>query len=44
MNLGAGPLGFLKILQHADQIELASNRAEQLEDYFALCLSAHHAT
>lgn len=44
MNLGAGPLGFLKILQHAGQIELASTRAEQLEDYFALCLSAHHAT
>ena len=44
MDLGAGPLGFLKILQHAGQIELASTRAEQLEDYFALCLSAHHAT
>ena len=44
INLGDGPLGFLKILQHAGQIELASTRAEQLEDYFALCLSAHHAT
>jgi hypothetical protein len=44
MDLGSGPLGFLRILQHGGQIELASTRAEQLEDYFALCLSAHHAT
>ncbi len=44
MDLGSGPLGFLKILQHGNQIELAGTREEQLEDYFALCLSAHHAT
>lgn len=44
IDLAAGPLGFLVILQHAGQIDLAATRAEQLEDYFALCLSAHHAT
>ena len=44
MDLGAGPLGFLAILQHGDRIERPTRRSEQLEDYFALCLSAHHAT
>ncbi len=44
INLGAGPWGFLRILRHGEQIALAATRAEQLEDYFALCLSAHHAT
>jgi hypothetical protein len=44
MDLGGGPLGFLRILRHGEQIALAGTRAEQLEDYFALCLSAHHAT
>lgn len=44
MELGGGPLGFLRILQHGEQIEQAAMRSEQLEDYFALCLSAHHAT
>lgn len=44
IDLGTGPLGFLRILQNAGQIDLAGKRSEQLEDYFALCLSAHHAT
>ncbi len=44
LDLSSGPLGFLRVLQHAAQIQLATTRAEQLEDYFALCLSAHHAT
>ncbi|MBY0505058.1 MAG: hypothetical protein K2X03_14185 [Bryobacteraceae bacterium] len=45
MDLGlGGPLGFLTILQNGGRIDFGTRRAEQLEDYFALCLSAHHAT
>lgn len=44
MDLGQHPLGFLTILQHAHLIDLPGRRSEQLEDYFALCLAAHHAT
>ena len=44
IDLGSGPFGFLTILQNADRIEQSPGRAGQLEDYFALCLSAHHAT
>jgi len=44
IQLGDDPLGFLTILQNSHLIDLPELRAHQLEDYFALCLSAHHAT
>lgn len=42
LEQGSGPTGFLRILLRGR--ELADEGARELEDYFALCLAAHHAT
>ncbi|WP_310394973.1 hypothetical protein [Hymenobacter sp.] len=43
--LGGHPYGWLDILRAADALPATpSPSAEEREDYFALCLAAHHAT
>ena len=45
IEMAAHPYGWLEILKSANSIEAAHNpTTEQREDYFALCLSCHHAT
>ena len=45
IELGGTPQGFLRILANWKNIHCANAcRAEQLQDYFALCLACHHAT
>jgi hypothetical protein len=45
IELGGTPDGFLRVLSSWDNIHRPGlHHAEQLQDYFALCLSAHHAT
>lgn len=45
IELGATPEGFLRILASWKNIRQAGlNPAEQLQDYFAVCLACHHAT
>jgi hypothetical protein len=45
IGLGGGPDGFLRILHSAANLQAPDLAAgEQLQDYFALCLAAHHAT
>jgi len=45
IELGAPPDGFLRVLASWENIHRPDlNHAEQLQDYFALCLSCHHAT
>jgi len=43
--MGADALGYVDILQHAENLEPARDPStEQREDYFALCIASHHAT
>ncbi|HYG75835.1 MAG TPA: hypothetical protein VEK08_12595 [Planctomycetota bacterium] len=43
--MGADPLGFVDILQNAGLLQASDNPTTgQREDYFALCIAAHHAT
>ncbi len=45
IEMGGTPDGFLRILASWENIRRPDlNQAEQLQDYFALCLSCHHAT
>jgi len=45
IELGGTPDGFLRVLASWENIHRTDlNRTEQLQDYFALCLSCHHAT
>lgn len=45
LDLGNQPYGWLDILRAADELPAtATPSAEEREDYFALCLAAHHAT
>lgn len=45
IELGGTPDGFLRVLAGwANVLDPALHHAEQLQDYFAICLSAHHAT
>src|SRR5258708_4990762 len=45
IEIGGTPDGFLRVLASWENIHRADLRhAEQLQDYFALCLSCHHAT
>lgn len=44
IDCGAGPDGFLRILAASASLDENAPPAEQREDYFALCLAAHHAT
>ncbi|AMJ65249.1 hypothetical protein [Hymenobacter sp. PAMC 26628] len=45
IDLGGHPYGWLDILRAADALPATpAPTAEELEDYFALCLAAHHAT
>jgi hypothetical protein len=45
IHLGHAPDGFLRILASWENIHLPTlTPAEQLQDYFALCLACHHAT
>ncbi|HLK47985.1 MAG TPA: hypothetical protein VKT49_07615, partial [Bryobacteraceae bacterium] len=45
VDLGATPHGFLRILASWKNIYRADLcHAEQLQDYFAICLACHHAT
>jgi hypothetical protein len=45
VSLGTGAGGFLRILGSATGLaDRPLTRDEQLQDYFALCLAAHHAT
>lgn len=45
VEMGATPQGFLRVLASWENIHRPSlNYVEQLQDYFALCLSCHHAT
>ncbi len=44
-ELGEGPLGFLRILAAAPSVlERGANPEEELLNYFAVCIAAHHAT
>ena len=43
--MGGTPDGFLRVLSSWENIRRAGlHHAEQLQDYFALCLACHHAT
>lgn len=45
IDLGNSPDGFLRVLASWQNIHnTAYHHAEQLQDYFALCLSCHHST
>jgi hypothetical protein len=45
IDLGDSAIGFLRILASWENIlRPGSHPAEQLQDYFALCLACHHAT
>jgi len=45
IELGHSPDGFLRILANWENIRQPNlTAAEQLQDYFALCLACHHAT
>ncbi|MBC7928243.1 MAG: hypothetical protein H7039_21570 [Bryobacteraceae bacterium] len=45
VNLGSGPEGFLRVLASwRNVLDIALTREEYLQDYFALCVSCHHAT
>ena len=45
IDIGHSPDGFLRILANWENILSPSlNAAEQLQDYFALCLACHHST
>lgn len=45
VDLGNTPTGFLRVLASWENIHNPTHHhAEQLQDYFALCLSCHHAT
>lgn len=45
IDLGAQPYGWLDILRAAAELPATPHpSAEEREDYFALCLAAHHAT
>ena len=46
LRLGLRPVdAFLDVIQSAESMDWTGTReAEQLEDYFTLCLAAHHAT
>ncbi len=45
IELGGAAEGFLRVLASWENIHRADlHHAEQLQDYFALCLSCHHAT
>jgi hypothetical protein len=45
IELGDTPTGFLRVLASWENIHRPGlHYAEQLQDYFALCLSCHHAT
>jgi hypothetical protein len=45
IEMGGTPDGFLRVLASWNNIHRADlHPAEQLQDYFALCLSCHHAT
>ena len=45
IEMGGTPDGFLRILASWENIRRPDlHHAEQLQDYFALCLSCHHAT
>ena len=45
IEMGGTPDGFLRVLASWKNIHRADlHHAEQLQDYFALCLSCHHAT
>ena len=45
IELGGTPEGFLRVLANWENIHSPGlHHAEQLQDYFALCLSCHHAT
>jgi len=45
IEMGGTPDGFLRVLSSWESIHRANlSHAEQLQDYFALCLACHHAT
>ncbi len=45
IEMGGTPDGFLRVLASWENIRRPDlNHAEQLQDYFALCLACHHAT
>ena len=45
IEIGGTPDGFLRVLSSWENIRRSGlNHAEQLQDYFALCLACHHAT
>src|SRR5688572_8500965 len=45
IEAGEGKDGYLRIILHAHSLKPSSRPSEaETEDYFALCLAAHHAT
>jgi len=45
IDLGGTPYGFLRVLASWENIHQPDlSHSEQLQDYFAICLSCHHAT
>ena len=45
IQMGGGPMGWLRILKSAETLEATDNpSSEQRQNYFALCLSCHFAT